>query len=431
MAIKTKRMLSKTKSCSCSMPGVWRAVAYSNGAVVIFHSPRACAHVSRSMDINSQYRALANGVHENISSIPVVSSLLQEKHSIFGGADRLRACIDDVINTYQPQCLVIANSCVAGVIGDDVEAVGKETEEKYAVPVITVPCYGFLDGEYYQGYFSVAKQLVERFLKPQPKEENTVLLLGDNGGPWGHYAKEVTRLLEGFSLRVIGQFPGYVAIDDLPKLTAASFSIILGGRGQTFTGLTKIAQLLQERFSVPYLQGSYPVGWDNTICWLQNLGKFLQQEALAEQIIANEKKRLEDFATQVKRVTKGKRCVVCIGRMLMYFHPGGVLETLQRLGLEVEAIILFDNYSAKEKKLMTEAIQAQCQLPIISADEGQQLLESTDLVLTTHEITNNQELRQIFLPMLPLVGVSGEIEFMDCIYKTLCRRGQKGGIVYV
>ena len=80
---------------------------------------------------------------------------------------------------------------------------------------------------------------------------------------------------------------------------------------------------------------------------------------------------------------------------------------------------------------MTEAIQAQCQLPIISADEGQQLLESTDLVLTTHEITNNQELRQIFLPMLPLVGVSGEIEFMDCIYKTLCRRGQKGGIVYV
>jgi len=33
--------------------------------------------------------------------------------------------------------------------------------------------------------------------------------------------------------------------------------------------------------------------------------------------------------------------------------------------------------------------------------------------------------------MLPLVGTSGEIEFMDCIYKTLCRRGEKGGIVYV
>jgi nitrogenase molybdenum-iron protein alpha chain len=157
MAIKTKRMLSKTKSCSCSMPGVWRAAAYCSGAAVIFHSPRACAHVARSMDISAQYRALANGAAENLKSIPVVSSMLQEKHSIFGGADRLRACIEDVVNTYRPKCLIIANSCVAGVIGDDVEAVGKESEVKYGIPVLTVPCYGFLDGEYYQGYFAVAE----------------------------------------------------------------------------------------------------------------------------------------------------------------------------------------------------------------------------------------------------------------------------------
>ena len=80
MAIKTKRMLSKTKSCSCSMPGVWRAAAYCSGAAVIFHSPRACAHVARSMDISAQYRALANGAAENLKPIPVVSSMLQEKH---------------------------------------------------------------------------------------------------------------------------------------------------------------------------------------------------------------------------------------------------------------------------------------------------------------------------------------------------------------
>lgn len=46
MAIKTKRFINNVKNCSCSMPGVWRAVAYCNGAVVIFHSPKACAHVT-------------------------------------------------------------------------------------------------------------------------------------------------------------------------------------------------------------------------------------------------------------------------------------------------------------------------------------------------------------------------------------------------
>lgn len=431
MAIKTKRMLSKTKSCSCSMPGVWRAAAYCSGAAVIFHSPRACAHVARSMDISAQYRALANGAAENLKSIPVVSSMLQEKHSIFGGADRLRAFIEDVVNTYRPKCLIIANSCVAGVIGDDVEAVGKESEVKYGIPVLTVPCYGFLDGEYYQGYFAVAEQLAERFLHKQPKVENTALLIGDNGGPWGHYAKEVKRLLAYFSIKVIGQFPGYVPINELPQITAASFSIILGGRGQTYNGLTKIARLLEMNYEVPYLQDGYPVGWDNTVGWLRNLGVFLHQEALAEKAVVQEKDKLFAFAGKVKKITQGKRCVVCIGRMLMYFHPAGILETLSRLEMQVEAIILFDNYNPKERKLMVEAVSAQCQAPIIDQTAGQQLLETVDLVLTTHEITNNQDIKQIFLPMLPLVGTSGEIEFMDCIYKTLCRRGEKGGIVYV
>ena len=157
----------------------------------------------------------------------------------------------------------------------------------------------------------------------------------------------------------------------------------------------------------------------------------MHQEDLAEKAVVQEKDKLFAFADKVKKITQGKRCVVCIGRMLMYFHPAGILETLSRLEMQVEAIILFDNYNPKERKLMVEAVSAQCQAPIIDQTAGQQLLETVDLVLTTHEITNNQDIKQIFLPMLPLVGTSGEIEFMDCIYKTLCRRGEKGGIVYV
>ena len=40
----------------------------------------------------------------------------------------------------------------------------------------------------------------------------------------------------------------------------------------------------------------------------------------------------------------------------MYFHPAGILETLRRLEMQVEAIILFDNYNTKERKLMVEAV---------------------------------------------------------------------------
>lgn len=89
MAIKTRRFYSARKSCSCSMPGVWRAVAYMDGAVVVFHSPRACAHVARTMDINSQYRTLSENEREQWGSVPLLSSQMQEKDAIFGGVARL------------------------------------------------------------------------------------------------------------------------------------------------------------------------------------------------------------------------------------------------------------------------------------------------------------------------------------------------------
>lgn len=143
MAIKTRRFYSARKSCSCSMPGVWRAVAYMDGAVVVFHSPRACAHVARTMDINSQYRTLSENEREQWGSVPLLSSQMQEKDAIFGGVARLEKCLRFAIETYKPKCLMIANSCVAGVIGDDVESVAREVEEEYNVPILTVECCGF------------------------------------------------------------------------------------------------------------------------------------------------------------------------------------------------------------------------------------------------------------------------------------------------
>lgn len=49
----------------------------------------------------------------------------------------------------------------------------------------------------------------------------------------------------------------------------------------------------------------------------------MHQEALAEKAVVQEMDKLFAFAGKVKKITQGKRCVVCIGRMLMYFHRPG------------------------------------------------------------------------------------------------------------
>ena len=145
------------------MSGVWKAVAFSEGCAVIFHSPLGCVHVASDMDLGSQFRIMAEGSKETENAIPLISSNIREKDTIFGGISRLKQCIDYVIHTYEPECLFIASSCVAGVIGDDVEQEAEEAEEKYAIPVICVPYAGFLGGEYSDGYFKTADIIVDRF----------------------------------------------------------------------------------------------------------------------------------------------------------------------------------------------------------------------------------------------------------------------------
>ncbi|MGM9582618.1 MAG: nitrogenase component 1 [Phascolarctobacterium sp.] len=428
MAIKTKRFITSCKNCSCSMPGVWRAVAYCQGVVVIFHSPRACAHVARTMDINAHYRTIADGNREKQGSVPLLSSQLEEKHSIFGGVERLEACLAYAVQEYAPECLVIANSCVAGVIGDDVQSVAGKAEQQYKVPVLSLDCCGFLDGEYYQGYYGITELLVERFLQPLPTRRGQVLLLGDNGGPWGHYAKEVTRLLNAMDVKILGQFPGYMPFKDLPRAAAAEAIIVLGGRSQTHVGLTKIAQLMQDKLGIPYLN-QYPVDWEQTQGWLVAVGKLLNREIEAEQVLAKERelfyKRLEKYLS----VTKGKRVVLCIGRLLQYFHPAAVLATIELLKLDLQGVVLLNAYEPKEREKMLQVLAAYPKLKVYSADEGDAVLQEADIVLTTHEL-QNKELKQIFLPMLPKVGTMGELEFMEIIYRSLCSK-IKGGLRYV
>lgn len=412
------------------MPGVWRAVAYCEGMVVIFHSPRACAHVARTMDINSQYRSLADGRPEEVGSVPLLSSQLEEKHSIFGGVERLEQCIAYAVEHYKPQCLAIANSCVAGVIGDDVNSVAVASEDKYGIPVLTVDCCGFLDGEYYQGYFDMTRQLLRRFIKPCAKEKDTVLLIGDNGGPWGHYATEVTRLLHKMGIKVIGQFPGYMKFSDLSKAGRAEAMIILGGRGNTYKGLHDIAEEMQQTLAMPYLD-IYPVCWSETQRWITAAGELLHKEKEAQIVLAEEQAAFTERLTQLQEVTRGKKTVLCIGRLLMYYHPKAVLETIRLLQLNLTAIILLQTYGEKDKADMLAVVRQYSDVDVDVYDNvaGEPFLQEADIVLTTHEL-QNKYLKQLFLPMLPKAGRAGEIEFMEAVYRTLCSR-IKGGLTYV
>lgn len=432
MAIKAKRIMKRRNTCSCSMPGVWRALCYVDGAVVIFHSPRACAHIARRMDINSYYRNLRDAYGEcSLKSVPLLSSDLEEDEAVFGGENRLRRAIRYAAEKYHPKAIFIANSCVSGVIGDDTEAVAAELEEELGIAVAAVSAHGYLDGEYFAGYIDTARMLIDRFMQPQPKKPGTVMLLGDCGGVYGEYVQQVKRLLGYFSLRVTAHFPSFIPIDQLAEAPSASLTIVLGRykEDERQKELVKLAEHIQERFAIPYIGDVYPVGFEQTKLWLQRVGGQLGKPALAKKAIASEEAAFAAAIDEGRQVLAGKKVVYCVGRLAQYFQPEIDLALLQRLGIELLGVQLFDCYPAEERLLLLQRLQACTAAPVLDEQAAEAAMRQADFVLTTHELLS-ADIKQVYTLFLPGAGWCGERDLLRAMERLVCRRPGRGGLVY-
>lgn len=429
MEPRTKWLVSKKGSFSCTMSGVWRAVAFCEGCAVIFHSPSGCVHVAAAMDTGSYYRSVAALNPESIDMVPLVSSNIRERDSIFGGIGRLHDCIAYVMETYKPECLFIASSCVAGVIGDDTDAEAEDAEAEYGIPVISINYAGFLGGEYGDGYFKTAEVIIDRFLKPCPRDEHSVLLLGDQMGPWGQYAKEVKRLARALGFTVKWQFPGYVPFQQWKEIAGASFSILLGNAGSGNDQLLDMAKGMEDRFGIQTLGPIFPTGWENTKQWILAFAKLTGAKEKGNALVEAEEQRLLSYVKQISHVTKGKQAVIGIGRGPRWYDPRDTVEMVLRMEMELSAVVVYDNLTDDEIQWMTERVRTVSPAPILTSREGKSIINEADLLLTTNQMVNI-ETKQFFIPMVPLAGAGGEIAMMRTIYRLLCRYGNKGGIAY-
>src|SRR5215471_4617138 len=123
-----------------------RACVYCGARVVlnpitdayhIVHGPIGCA--SYTWDIRG---SLTSGAEIFRNSF---STDLRETDIVFGGAKKLTAAIDELMEkaTATPKLIFVFATCIVGVIGDDIEAVCRAAEAKYAIRVIPVKAPGF------------------------------------------------------------------------------------------------------------------------------------------------------------------------------------------------------------------------------------------------------------------------------------------------
>ena len=119
-------------------------------ALHLVHGPIGCAVYT--WDIRG---ALSSGPELHRLSF---STDLQEKDVIFGGETKLSQALDELIDRHNPAAAFVYVTCIAGIIGDDVEAVCKKMTEEKGIPVLPVQSEGF-KGSKREGYLAACKAM--------------------------------------------------------------------------------------------------------------------------------------------------------------------------------------------------------------------------------------------------------------------------------
>lgn len=428
MGVNKRRFLKNKVSCSCSMPGVWKAVSHNDGCVVIYHAPKACAHITGEMELNRHYRTMVRSEYEHSRyTAPLITTGIGRNESIFGGTELLQECLDHVIKTYAPRYVVVTSSCVVGVIGDDTEAVCAEVEERCAIPIIHVDCHGFLDGEYYGGYVEAGKKLIDRFMTKSPKKSDTVVVIGEKDGPRSLAFQDFGKLLATFGIETFNRFPGYCSIEEMADVASSSFSLILGGTKKSYEGLRDLADYMTEKLDIPHFEADYPVGWQATCTWVEKLGHYLHR---SEQVEGVKKELFRTFMegyAPYKELLQQQEIVFCLGKGFSEFDPSWMAEWLHLGGLKLTRVIILNEMEEKEQEEQKKKIRAfYPHVPFEEEDENTRL-SPHELILTTHELSEPSA-RQLLMPMLPPVGPSGLVQMYKKLFM-LARRNEERGVV--
>jgi nitrogenase molybdenum-iron protein alpha/beta subunit len=248
-------------------------------SISVIHGPAGCAHHNFS---------LLHSIHvsnDYIRTIPLISTGLEERDIIFGGEASLERTIRTAVND-EPGAIFVISSCVAGMIGDDTDAVASK---EWDVPVISLPGAGFLGGTFQEGFIQALMTLAKQGTPSRLWEG--VNLIGEKNLEFEveeNYA-EVRRLCTALGLPVNLRFVRDISVGEIGRLGRAQVNILRE------PALRPVGNYLKGRFDTPYID-SFPLGFKGTLHFLRQIGSVCgidpsvairEEQAMQEEIICD------------------------------------------------------------------------------------------------------------------------------------------------
>ena len=291
-------------------------------ALHLVHGPIGCA--AYTWDIRG---ALSSGPELHRLSF---STDMREREVVFGGEKKLEQCLRELIEKHKPRGAFVYSTCVAGVIGDDIDSVCRRVEKDAGIPVIAVQSEGF-KGNKRAGY-SAACKAIDRLVGTGDTAgigPLSINILGDfnlAGEIW-----LIRKYYERMGLQVVANVTGDGRVDDIRRCHGAKLNVV-----QCSGATMELARYMKEKHDVPFLRVSY-FGIEDMSESLYAVARHFQDVdwqvmEKARQIVSEELATLVPEMKALRKRLQGKTAAVYVGGAFKAFS---LIKAFRHLGMRV------------------------------------------------------------------------------------------------
>ena len=290
------------------------------------------------------------------------STALDETDVIAGGEEKLEKAIIEIDRRFRPGNIFVVAACIPALAGDDIDTLVQNLQPQVSARLLPVHCEGFKTRiwatAYDSVYHSLGRNLLDVENEPLPliedeltriKEEHllkrtvNVLTVSSMGRA---DELELERLLAALGLKA-NFFPVYARPEEMYRVTNAALSVSTCPTHDDY-----LLGHLKEKYGVPYIIGTMPIGIESTGLWIRDVARFLGLEEQAERLIEREENELKSALAEFEPIFRGKRAFVSAGEIRAFVTAGLLAE----LGFEIVGIRSFhhDEFAISEYQRLAE-----------------------------------------------------------------------------
>jgi nitrogenase molybdenum-cofactor synthesis protein NifE len=308
-------------------------------ALHLVHGPIGCAVYT--WDIRG---ALSSGPELHRLSF---STDLQEKDVIFGGEKKLLAALEELIERHSPKAAFVYSTCIVGIIGDDLEAICRQAEATYGIPVIPVKSEGF-KGNKRAGYQAACDAMFRLIGTGDTSSisKHSLNILGDfnlAGEIW-----MIREYYERMGIEVVANITGDGRVADIERAHGAALNVV-----QCSGSTMQLANMMEEKFGTPSIRVSY-FGIEDMAEALYDIARFFKDPAIMDRtkkIVEEEVKKLAVALEPYRRALGGKKAAIYVGGSFKAFS----LVKAFRL-IDMQVVMVGSQTGTREDYLELEAI---------------------------------------------------------------------------